>query len=221
MNLRATELRKIYRRGARDFPAVDNVSLDLHPGELTAITGRSGSGKTTLVSMLAGLITPTSGRVTVHGRDYAAMGDAELSALRASIVGYIQQGPSLLGHLTILENVILPRSLFARRPPTRQETMALLERLGIADLARQYPSTLSGGELRRASIARALLGSPEILIADEPTSDLDPLTAAEITGILSQIAHDGVGVLAVTHDPDVADQADRHLIMESGRCRAG
>jgi putative ABC transport system ATP-binding protein len=217
--LQANGVTKVYRRGQREFAAVDGVTLEVGPGRLTAITGRSGSGKTTLVSMLAGLITPTSGHVTVDGRKYTAMSDAELSAQRASVVGYIMQGPSLLAHLTVLENVVLPLSLFAHRSPSTDEAMSVLERVGIAELADQRPSTLSGGEMRRATIARAVLGSPQVLIADEPTGDLDPLTAREITGILAQVAREGVGVLVVTHDPDVAEQADRHLVMESGRCR--
>lgn len=219
MILRASDLTKVYRRGEREFAAVDGVTLEVGPGQLTAITGRSGSGKTTLVSMLAGLITPTSGHIAVDGREYTAMSDAELSAQRASVVGYIMQGPSLLAHLTVLENVVLPLSLFARRPATTDDATSVLERVGIAELADQHPATLSGGEMRRATIARALLGSPQVLIADEPTGDLDPLTAREITGILAQAAHEGVGVLVVTHDPEVAEQADRHLVMDAGRCR--
>jgi putative ABC transport system ATP-binding protein len=218
MLLEASGLRKEYRRGGVAFLAVDNASISIDKGEFVCLVGRSGSGKSTLLNMLAGLITPDAGGIAFGGLEYGGMNDETVSLLRNTRIGYIMQGYSVLPNFTVLQNVILPRLLFKRKCDYVARALELLDRVGIRGLAAQYPSRLSGGELRRVSVARALLASPELLLADEPTGDLDEETAEDVVRLLASAAREGTAVLMVTHDAEAADRADRRLIMRSGRC---
>jgi putative ABC transport system ATP-binding protein len=221
MIIEAREVCKEYRRGDRPFWAVDNVSLTLDAGEFVCVMGRSGSGKSTLINILAGLLTPTAGRVLFEGEEYAGLDDDRLATLRNTGIGYIMQGYGVLPNFTVLENVLLPHYLQKRTGDPETRAYALLEQTGIGPLAAQYPAQLSGGELRRVSIARALLNAPKLLLADEPTSDLDRTTTAEIMELLAGIAAAGAAVLMVTHEPDALGYSSRSYTMESGRLLAG
>jgi ABC-type lipoprotein export system ATPase subunit len=208
---------KHFRQGGALVRAVDEVSLEIFSGDFLVLTGRSGSGKTTLLSLIGGLTTPTAGRVHLFGRDLARLDDATLSALRAERLGFVFQFASLLPTLTALDNVRLP-GLFASRPVTTATTLELLGWVGLADKAHCYPSALSGGQLARVALARALANRPALLLADEPTGNLDVDTEREIFSLLHELnrAH-GVTILLVTHNPELACYGNRRLRMDSGR----
>lgn len=216
MILKAQNIVKEYTRGGSLFRAVDDVSLDIEEGSFLCITGRSGSGKSTLLNLLAGLLTPSSGKILFEGKDYASFGDKESSVLRNTKLGYIMQGQSVLPNLTVLQNVLLPYTFF-RREYDQSKALALLERTGLLPLAGQYPSSLSGGEMRRVAIVRALLLSPKLLIADEPTGDLDEKTTQKIIELFQSIAKEGTAVLMVTHDQNIFCSAGRLLTMAAGK----
>ncbi|MCI1956509.1 MAG: ABC transporter ATP-binding protein [Oscillospiraceae bacterium] len=221
MILEARNIAKTYLRGGMPFSAVDDVSLEIGEGEFVCIEGRSGSGKSTLLSILAGLLTPTSGTVRFGGKDYAALGDRERSFLRNTKLGYIMQGQSVLPNLTVLQNVLLPFTFFRRDGGSDQKALGLLDRAGLLPLAEQYPASLSGGEMRRVAIVRALLASPLLLIADEPTGDLDETTTREIMELFESAAKGGTAVLMVTHDKSTTRYAGRCFTMRSGKLTAG
>jgi putative ABC transport system ATP-binding protein len=217
MILEAHEIKKRYYRGDIPFFAVGGVSLLIGEGEFVCIAGRSGSGKSTLLNILAGLLTPTSGSVVFEGKGYDKLNDDELSKLRNTRIGYIMQGHNVLSNFTVLQNVLLPHVFFKRGDDPTERALSLLEQVGLRPLASQYPSSLSGGELHRVSIARALLMSPGLLIADEPTGDLDEETVSEIIELFAAIVKDGTAVLMVTHNSDAANYADRLYTMKSGK----
>lgn len=217
--LTAREVVKEYTRGGRPFRAVDHASLEIEAGDFICVRGRSGSGKSTLLNILAGILTPTSGEICFEGKDYGSFDDRESSLLRNTKLGYIMQGQSVLPDLTVLQNVLLPFAFF-RRECSRQKALDLLERAGLLPLARQYPKDLSGGEMRRVSIVRALLSSPKLLLADEPTGDLDGGTARDVLELFRSAVREGTAVLMVTHDRDTAGYAGRVLTMENGRLGA-
>ena len=204
MLLEIRELKKEYKRGGKVFPAVDNVSLSVSENDFICITGRSGSGKSTFLNIAAGLLAPTSGSIVFDGRDLIKLSDGELSGLRNTQIGFIPQGRSILPNFTVLDNVKLPFYLSKRKGNPAERAIYLLEKVGLHKLAEMYPSQLSGGELRRVSIARALINSPRLIIADEPTGDLDPQTTQDIMRLFSQISVSGTAVILVTHEPDVA-----------------
>lgn len=216
MILKAQNIVKEYTRGGSLFRAVDDVSLDIEEGNFLCITGRSGSGKSTLLNLLAGLLTPSSGKMLFEGKDYASFGDKESSILRNTKLGYIMQGQSVLPNLTVLQNVLLPYTFF-RREYDQSKALALLEQCGLLPVAGQYPSSLSGGEMRRVAIVRALLLSPKLLIADEPTGDLDEKTTQKIIELFQSIAKEGTAVLMVTHDQNIFCSAGRLLTMADGK----
>jgi putative ABC transport system ATP-binding protein len=218
--LRAEGLHKEYRDGRRICHAVRGAGLSVAAGDLVCITGRSGSGKSTLLNMLAGLLRPTAGRIYFAGEDCAGLNDRALSRLRATRLGYVMQGPSLLPNCTVLQNVLVPAVLWPDGRDRTERALRLLEQMGLAALAQRFPSALSGGEARRAAIARALLSEPDLLLADEPTGDLDGETTAEIMDIFTDIARAGAAVLMVTHDRDAAARAGRRLEMREGELLA-
>jgi putative ABC transport system ATP-binding protein len=217
MILKASGVKKEYRRGGRSFWALDDISLSVGEGDFICIVGRSGSGKSTLLNILAGLLTPTSGSVCFEGREYGSLDDREMPEIRSGPLGYIMQGHGILPNFTVLQNTLLPHVLAGLGGDATETAMCLLEQVGLAPLAAQYPSSLSGGELRRVSIARALLSSPRLLIADEPTSDLDEETAEEIMRIFASISQKGTAMLMVTHDMDFAAYGTRSYRMTSGQ----
>ncbi len=217
MILTANNIVKEYTHGGRVLRAVDEVSLEIGAGEFVCISGRSGSGKSTLLNILAGLLTPTSGKICFEGRDYQILGDNERSFLRNTKLGYIMQGQSVLPNLTVLQNAVLPFSFFKREGIPYEKVYALFERVGLLHLVSQYPANLSGGEIRRISIVRALLISPRLLIADEPTGDLDQETTREIMELFTSVAKEGTAVLMVTHDMNAIRYGKRNLTMKAGK----
>ena len=277
--LTLTDLTRQFVRRGTPFDAVSHVNLIVDAGEFIAIVGRSGNGKSTLINMVAGLIRPTSGTVSVAGRNVADLGDKALSVLRNRTIGFVTQSQTLLGNLTVLDNVILPATMFPEPLPFAQNAEAtdavaqvdavastdavaqaaatndeaaadpfmpdviapitdrentpsntaasrpdlfatrarmLLTQLGVADLADSYPRELSGGEMRRVSIARALMNQPSLLIADEPTGDLDQESTDIVMRLLEDQANNGTAILMVTHDPDALEYADQVYRMDAG-----
>lgn len=219
MKLEAKGLTKEFYRRTKDsnrFVAVDSVDIALEPGTLTVLTGRSGSGKTTLLNMLCGLLAPTKGSVLLDGEDLYLQSDRRLSQIRNQKMGIMPQGQTALGSLSVLQNVLLPYTIM-REDGDEQRARELLERLGIGQLAGARPQELSGGELRRMSAARALIRSPGLLFADEPTADLDDANTAALFGFLRDTARSGAAVLVITHENDAAAYADVLLKMDGGR----
>ncbi len=218
MALSAQSLTKRY--GADPgYAAVRGASLELRAGELVSIVGRSGSGKSTLLAMLGALTPPTEGRVMLDGTDLWTLSEAALAGFRCRHVGFVFQFPSLLPNLTAADNVAAPallgRTMDADAAYARADE--LLARVGLGDRAAAYPASLSGGEQRRVAIARALVNRPHLLLADEPTSDLDEDTEADIIALLEELRRsDGFGVVLVTHDPALAGQAERAYEMRRG-----
>jgi putative ABC transport system ATP-binding protein len=216
MLLEINGLTKEYKRNNVPFPAVKDAALSMDAGDFVSIIGRSGSGKTTLLCMTAGLLKPTAGVVTLEGRNIFTLSDEESSFLRNAKIGYIPQGMSLLPNLRVVDNVRLPFYLSKREGDSAEKALSLLDQVGILHLARDYPKQLSGGEQRRVSIARALINDPVMLIADEPTGDLDTGTTAEIMELFSRIAQKGTAILLVTHEPDTVSYGNRVYIMDAG-----
>lgn len=218
MLLDIKNLRKDYQRGEQTFSAVNNVSFSMAENDFICIMGKSGSGKTTLLNMIAGLLTPTQGKIIINGTNLFELNDQQVSAFRNQHIGYVPQGSSLLPNLTALENIQLPFYL-TKRPNQSTLNLAkqLLEKAKVADLQNAYPANMSGGEMRRIAILRALICQPKIIIADEPTSDLDEQSAAEIMQLLSDIHQQGTALLIVTHDNDVASYSQKIMKMSSGR----
>ena len=214
-NLRKQFFRK-GREAARNFDAVAGVSLELSAGELVELVGRSGSGKSTLLNMIAGLAVPTEGSVILEGQDLYALNDAELSKVRNATYGVVPQGQTALYNLTVVQNVKLPYLMYRSDDGVDDRAMELLSTLGIADLAEAYPSELSGGEMRRMAIARALICNPKVVLADEPTGDLDDENTIVVLESLRSIADAGAAVLVVTHEQAAEQYADRILRMDAG-----
>jgi putative ABC transport system ATP-binding protein len=214
--LEVKELTKEYKRGGRSFNAVNHANLSVEAGDFISIIGRSGSGKTTLLNMGAGLLNPTRGSVFFEGKDIYALRDKEISFLRNEKIGYVPQGQSLLSNFTVFDNVCIPWFLFRREGDVEGRAFILLEKVGISHLASSYPKELSGGEMRRAAIARALINSPRLLIADEPTGDLDTQTTVEIMRLFSHIAGEGTAVLIVTHELDTLNYGNKTYSMDAG-----
>lgn len=218
--LEARNLRKVYVTGGRTIEAVADVSLEVKPGEFVALCGRSGSGKSTLMGILAGMCRPTTGAVALDGVDVWSLGTRELARFRGRSVGFLFQFASLLPALRAIDNVALPALVAGEIPlPLAYERAAsLLEQVGLAKRGEAYPNELSGGEQRRVALARALINDPPVLLADEPTSDLDEQTESEILQLLLAIRLSrGKTLVVVTHDPDVARLADRVLRVAGGR----
>jgi putative ABC transport system ATP-binding protein len=217
------ELDEVRRHHGRDVRALDGVSLTIGSGELVAIEGPSGSGKSTLLALLGGLDSPTSGAVRLDGRDLSGLDDRHLTAVRAQDIGFVFQHFNLIPTLTATQNVeavMVPLGVPAAERRLRAEE--LLERVGLATRRHHLPARLSGGEQQRVAIARALANRPRVLLADEPTGNLDSTTAADVVGLLSDLAHEtGVTVVLVTHDRDVAARADRTIVMRDGLAVSG
>jgi len=219
--LEARGLSRHFGAGSSRVLAVDDVSLCVQAGELVMITGPSGSGKTTLVSMLGCLLTPSAGEVRIGGEPVSFGDRAGLARLRAQRIGFVFQAFNLLAPLNVVDNVLLPAALAGRDlQAARVRAHDLLGQLGLEDRVRAFPRTLSGGEQQRVAIARALINAPPIVIADEPTGNLDSHRGQEVMMILHDVARDhGCAVVIVTHDPRVEDVADRILWIEDGRVR--
>ena len=217
----AEHLSKTYGSGHTAVRAVSDVSLDIGRAEIVLIMGPSGSGKTTLLSMLGGLLRPTEGRIEIDGVEMTAMTESELPRIRALKVGFIFQAFNLMDALTVEENVLFPAQLREGGiQAARARADQLLNRLGLTHRREALPKTLSGGEKQRVAIARALINQPSLILADEPTGNLDSHSGQDVLMILHDIARDeGRSVLVVTHDPRVEDIADRVLWLEDGALR--
>lgn len=216
--LELKELKKIYGSDEKNpFTAVNDINLNVMSGDFISITGRSGSGKTTLLNMTAGLLRPTSGKILINNVDLWSMDDKHMAQIRNSEISYIPQGLSLLSNLTILDNVRLPFFLAERKGSGIERAIDLLEEMNMQNHAKKYPAQLSGGEMRRAMIARALINDPQILIADEPTVDLDEQTAKEVIQLFAEINRKGLTILMVTHENDFTGYGNRICVMSSGK----
>jgi putative ABC transport system ATP-binding protein len=213
--LRLENLSKRYRP---DRPAIfERLELEVRPGEYLAIMGESGVGKSTLLNLLAGLDHPDSGRVWLDGADLSALDEDARTLLRRHSVGFVFQAFHVLPYLNVQQNVALPLELLAMAEPLRtRRSLEMLDAVGISALARRYPRELSGGELQRIAIARALVHGPRLVLADEPTGNLDPRSAAQILALLrAQVkANAGAGIL-ITHSRNAADTADRILVLDA------
>ena len=220
MNVTAQGLTKEFARktgGSNRFTALQPVDFTLEAGQLTVLMGRSGSGKSTLLNLLAGLLRPTAGTIHAGETELTALSDKALSAFRNEHIGVIPQGQTAVYSLNVLENVLLPYTLTGNAGEGEiAYAKELLERLDIAKLAEVSPAELSGGELRRMAIARAFVRNPEIILADEPTADLDDENTAVVFDALKAAARDGAAVLMVTHESGAEQYADRMLTMKNG-----
>ncbi|MBL0170306.1 MAG: ABC transporter ATP-binding protein [Gemmatimonadaceae bacterium] len=211
-----------YDTPAGPFTALDDVSLSIKAGEFVAVVGESGSGKSTLLSLLAGIDRPTHGEVIIDGTPVHALAEHELSPWRGRAVGIVFQFFQLLPTLTAAENVMLPMDFCGTFAPRARRARAesLLDRLGVADQCDKLPSTLSGGQQQRVAVARALANAPALLLADEPTGNLDSRTSDAMLAILAQLARDGQTIVMVTHEHRAIQHATRVLTLADGRLLA-
>jgi putative ABC transport system ATP-binding protein len=211
-----TGITKSFFTATGEVRAVDHASMAIEKGEFVLILGRSGSGKSTLLGMLAGLIRPTSGRIRIRDQDISALSDDRMADIRAREIGFVFQFSGLIPTVTALENVLIPTLFWPEGPGNREKALALLEKVGVADRADAFPGTLSSGEMKRVAIARALINSPSILIADEPTGDLDADTESEIMALFRQLNAEGITIVMVTHNPDLIPCATHIYAMDRG-----
>jgi putative ABC transport system ATP-binding protein len=214
----AASLSKIYPLGEQTLRALDDVSLAIDQGEFVAIMGPSGSGKSTLMNVLGCLDRPTSGTYRLAGKDVAGLGPGELADVRNALVGFVFQNFNLLARTSALENVELPLVYAGMGRREREErARATLSRVGLADRVRHHPAQLSGGQQQRVALARAIVNRPRLLLADEPTGNLDTKTSESIMALFGELSRDGLTIVFVTHEPDVARYASRVVTMRDGR----
>ncbi len=217
-----SQVTRTYKLGDEVLNALDNVSLNIEKGEFVAITGPSGSGKSTLANIIGGLDKPSKGTVVVDGNDLSKVRDGKLSSYRNKSIGFVFQSFNLQGRNTTLENVMLPL-VFARmsRKARKVRAKVCLEAVGLADRAKHKPSQLSGGQRQRVAIARALANNPSIIIADEPTGNLDSAKGVEIMKVLQNLNKQGITLLIITHDMSIARQAHRIINIKDGKVGRG
>lgn len=216
--LQLEDIYKIYQMGSEEVHANDGISVNIYHGEFVAIVGKSGSGKSTLMNIIGALDVPTKGEYLIQGVDTSHMADDELAAIRNHKIGFIFQQYNLLPKDNLVDNVSLPL-LYAglSKADQRKRAMKQLERVGLADKWMQHPQQLSGGQQQRVSIARALAGDPELILADEPTGALDSKTSRQVMGFLQDINQDGTTVVMITHDNALALEAKRVIRISDGR----
>jgi putative ABC transport system ATP-binding protein len=218
LGVRYLHVTKTYRQGARDLPVLSGVTFDVAPGEFIALMGPSGSGKSSLLNLTAGIDKPTSGQIQVGDRDPSTMSERDLADWRRQTVGFIFQRYHLVNVLTAAENVEVPLLLFKlSKEERRQRVHTALELVGLADRLKSYPKQLSGGEEQRVAIARTIVNDPAIILADEPTGDLDTKSAQEILGLLGLLNQNfKKTIIMVTHDPTAAQHAHRTMYLHKG-----
>jgi putative ABC transport system ATP-binding protein len=221
ISIETKNLTKVYYRGSEEIPAVNDISMQINKGEFISIIGPSGSGKTTLVNLLGCLDNPTSGELSLTGRSIFNRGkrlsERDLTKIRRETFGYIFQNFYLIPTLSVVENVILPLT-FYRKPDTENEAAKLLKLLGMDHRKNHLPGQISGGEMQRVAIARAMVNKPEILLADEPTGNLDSKRSSEIIQVLQDLNRTvGLTIIMVTHNQELARHADRMLEMRDGQ----
>jgi len=217
------EVTKLYHRGRRgkqiSVRAIDQIDLKIEPGEFLVITGRSGCGKTSLLNLIAGLARPDSGQVFVDGTDIWTMKDEDISALRNQKMGFMFQVPSLIPTLNVLDNVVVP-TLFGPKEKEKdayQHAKQALEAVGLSHRMDAFPRHLSAGEEKRVVIARSIINNPPVLLADEPTANLDELTEKEVMALVQEIHRSGTTIILVTHHPGLIGYGTRHLTMSDGK----
>jgi putative ABC transport system ATP-binding protein len=211
------ELKRYYQRGSETVRALDGVDITIHAGEMVAILGPSGSGKTTLINLLSCLDAPDTGELSITGRSVTGLGEEELTDIRRGRIGFVFQKFHLLPALTVVANVELPQ-LFLQRPVDRARTLEVLRLVDLENRAGHLPRELSGGQMQRVAIARALITKPGILIADEPTGNLDRANGEAIFSLFRRlIRQEGLAVVVTTHNQQLAAQADRLIHLEDGR----
>lgn len=217
MLLETKDLCKYYGSGENLVKAIDHTTMDIQRGEFTAIIGRSGSGKSTLLHMLGALDRPDSGEVLIEGKNVFDLKDEQLAVFRRRKIGFIFQNYNLIPSLNVWENIVLPMGLDKKRVD-RRFVLDLMDRIGIADKQKSLPNTLSGGQQQRVAIARALSAKPAIILADEPTGNLDSKTELEVISLLKAcVSEYGQTLVTITHDETIAQMADRILVIEDGK----
>ena len=214
--LEIKNISKTYNRQGKDFFAVKDVNLNISDGDFIHIIGRSGSGKSTFLNIVAGLLSADKGTLLLDGTNYLELNDEEKSKFRNKNIGFIPQSPALLGYLNILENIRLPYDMYEKEGDSEGKARYFLNELGLEHLAKSYPKELSGGEIRRIIIARALMTDPKILIADEPTSDLDIEATKEVMDLLKKINEKGTSILIVTHELETLKYGKKVYTMSEG-----
>jgi putative ABC transport system ATP-binding protein len=213
-----TGISKRYSLGGQEYPALDNVSLSIAQNEFLALTGASGSGKSTMMNILGCLDTPTSGQYTLDGEQVAGLDDEQLASVRNRKIGFVFQNFYLMPRMTAIDNVAQPLIYRGIGPAQRRAHAELaLQRVGLGDRVRHRPNEMSGGQRQRVAVARALVGQPELLLADEPTGNLDSRTAREILDLFTQLHAEGQTVVIVTHDPSVAACCRRLVRLHDGK----
>ncbi len=220
--IKLADFRRTYRNGSLEVHAVRGVTLDILPGEFVAIMGASGSGKSTLMNTIGCLDRPSSGLYELDGVDISELGRDELADLRNSKLGFVFQGFNLLPRTSALENVELPLLYCRPSMPAREQAeraLAALEMVGLAERADHYPNQLSGGQQQRVAIARALVNEPRVLLADEPTGNLDTRTSIEVMGVFQALNDQGITIVMVTHELDIASFSKRKVVMRDGLVR--
>lgn len=215
--LEVKNISKKFIRGDRGFYALEDVSFSVDKSELVYIKGKSGSGKSTLLNLIAGLLGPDSGSVNFNGVDISTYSDEKISEYRNVSIGYVPQSLGTLPNLTIAENVELPFHIYKKQDSARERALMLLDKMHILELKDEFPRSLSGGELKRVLLARALMNEPKLIITDELTSDLDSATTKDIMKILYDIHESGTTLIMVTHDDDIIRDKDRVIHMEAGK----
>ena len=212
------DVTKVYRMGDVELRALAGVTLDLMPGEFTAIMGASGSGKSTMMNLLGCLDRPTSGRYLLEGREISSLDNDELAALRNRTIGFVFQSFNLLSRTSALENVELPL-LYSNVPTAERHARARasLQRVGLGDRIDHHPNQMSGGQQQRVAIARALVNRPRVILADEPTGNLDSRTSEDVMALFQELGATGITVILVTHEPDIARYAGRHVVFRDGK----
>ena len=212
------DLSKIYSDGDSEIRALDGINLSIAEGEFVAIVGQSGSGKSTAMNIIGCLDVPTSGQYLLDGEDVSGMNEIQLADIRSRRLGFIFQQYNLIPKLSVIENVELPLIYKAMKPEERRtRAMSALEKVGLPDRADKYPSQLSGGQQQRVSIARALAGDPQLILADEPTGALDSKTGKDVLEFISALNDEGKTVVLITHDMSVAQRAKRIVRIQDGK----
>lgn len=221
MLIKIEHLTKVYHLGEVDVHALRGASVSVSRGEFVAIMGASGSGKSTFMNILGCLDKPTKGDYFLEGIDVSKLNRDELAAIRNLKIGFVFQGFNLLSRTSALENVELPLFYCSISNKLRKSKgMAALDRVGLGDRTHHYPNQLSGGQQQRVAIARALVNDPSIILADEPTGNLDSRTSVEVMGIFQELNNNGITIILVTHEPDIAQFAKRHIVFRDGRIKS-